>query len=277
MGVCNHSSRSDDLRSIKYALVSPMNYIKPDQIEWKKVKYLKNPIEATDEQAFWDYELLLNEPLASWDVFSYWERERIESMRSNLKKGDILFDIGSEQGWCNLVYAAMVSPENMVLIEPTPEFWPNIKALWEKNYPKVMPLACYSGFFADKSDKKQKIPHNKHWPFDSDGDLIDRNSYRYVNEHKDIQKITIDDYVSLTGIIPDALTMDTEGAELLILRGAEKTLRKYKPKVWVSEHLDLQDKNFGIKEQEIADYMKKLGYQREFLARDHEEHIYYHA
>lgn len=250
-----------------------MNYISKNNIEWKKVKYIRQ-----GESFNYDYELILNEPLASWDVWDYWEKERIFSMRSNLKKGDVLFDIGSEQGWCNLVYASIVGPENMVLIEPTPEFWPNIQALWEKNFPGVDPLHCFAGFISDKTTVNSMLGKNN-WPVQAHGDLIDRNSYRYLSDPKhvaEVEQVTIDDYVEITGIVPDALTMDTEGAELLILKGAEKTLKNHNLKVWVSEHPELAQKNYSIGPQEIARYMASLGYEREVLARDHEVHVFYY-
>ena len=248
-----------------------MNLIPPADIEWKQVNYLRQG------QTFeYDYRLWLNEPLASWDVWDYWERERIESMRTHLKQGDILFDIGTEQGWCNLVYAQMVGPENMVLIEPTPEFWPNIKALWEKNFDK-RPLAFYDGLFSDKTTDIQRGARNfDAWPMAAAGDLIDRNKYVYIHEeHQGVPEITLDDYVARTGIIPTALTMDTEGSELLILRGAEDTLRRHKPKLFISIHPDLGERDYGVKPQQVHDFLTGLGYSGEYLATDHEEHWYF--
>lgn len=242
-----------------------MNFIKPSDIVWKQVKYLRQG------QTFeYDYHFWLNEPLASWDVWDYWERERIESMRTHLKRGDILFDIGTEQGWCNLAYARMVGAENMVLIEPTPEFWPNIKALWEKNFDK-QPLAFYDGLMGENtSDKRTSF---KSWPDSSTGNLIDRNKYVYLHEeHQDVPEITVDEYVKRTGIVPTALTMDTEGSELLILKGAEKTLRDNDLKVWVSIHPDLGLRDYGVKADDTIAYMKGLGYDSEYLATDHEVH-----
>src|SRR3990167_7991359 len=71
-----------------------------------------------------------NRPLWLWDN---WERARFESMSANLKPGMTLFDVGSEQGDVSCVYAQMVGGENMVLFEPNPRNWPNIKALWAAN------------------------------------------------------------------------------------------------------------------------------------------------
>ncbi len=254
-----------------------MNFIPKDKIEWKLVRYLKVPWQTTDELAYWKYELWLNEPLASWDVFTIWEADRIASMEKHLRKGDVLFDIGTEQGWCNLVYARMVGPENMVLIEPTQEFWPNIKALWDKNYPGVKPKGFYDGLFSDKTTDLQRGGNNFiDWPTVSGGDLIDRNKYQYIHENtENVPEMTIDDYVTRTGIVPNALTMDTEGSEMLILKGAKQTLKKHTPKLWISVHPDMALRDYGVKPNEIHDYLKSLGYRGEYLATDHEEHWYY--
>lgn len=250
-----------------------MKFIALNDIEWKKVRYIKLPLSTDDESAKWLYEFWLNEPLASWDVFSYWEVERVLSMRKHLKQGDILFDIGTEQGWCNLAYASMVGAENMVLIEPTQEFWPNIKALWEKNFVKK-PLAFYDGFFSDKTTDKRK--GFKTWPTAAEGDLIDKNKYQYIHDNQEnVPEMTLDDYVAKTGITPTALTMDTEGSELLILRGAINTLKNNKLKVWVSIHDDLGLENYGIKDTDTVHFMESLGYKGEFLSKDHEQHYYF--
>lgn len=246
-------------------------FIPLDQVQWKEVKYLRQ-----GESFNYDYHLLLNEPLASWDVYDYWERERVESMRDHLKLGDVLFDVGTEQGWCNIVYAHIVGPANMVLIEPTPEFWPNIRAIWEKNFGTILPKGYYDGLISDQNTDMRPIT-NQPWPDSSKGDLIDRNSYKLIHEHGDvIPQMTIDHYVEFTGNVPDALTIDVEGAELLVLTGAVKTLKHNYVKVWVSEHDDLALRDYGIADDRVPKFMASLGYQGEILATDHERHAYYH-
>lgn len=238
-----------------------------DEVQWKTVGYL------WDEGQPPEYQLVLPEPLASWDVWEYWERPRVHSLCDHLEQGMVLFDIGTEQGWCNLVYAQFVGPENMVLIEPTQEFWPGIKATWQKNgYPD--PAACYDGLLSDKTtDSRTSFDP---WPVACDGDLIDRNKYQYVHEHEaGILEMRLDDLVWFGNTVPDAITIDVEGAELLVLHGAENTLREWHPKVWVSVHPDLMARDYGTGPDELHAFMESLGYRGEHLATDHEQHWMY--
>jgi FkbM family methyltransferase len=180
-------------------------------------------------------------------------------------------------GWCNIIYAKFCGPENMVLIEPADTYWPNIKTIWEHNYPGVKPLACFEGFFSNETTAKRILQKHK-WPKSANGYLWARTtaSFRYIHTHgNEIPQIKIDDYVKKSGIIPTALTMDVEGAEFLVLQGAENILREAGPKVWVSIHPGLAEYNYHVTLQQIHDFMRFLGYKEQHLATDHEEHWYF--
>ena len=244
-----------------------MSLIPLDAVEWKPVRFLEKPDET------FEYEFELPAPLCDWDVFACWERERFHSMRDNLTYGDILFDVGTEQGWCNLIYADMVGPTNMVLIEPTQEFWPNIKATWERNY-HYSPMACYPGLLSDTTTSK--IRTFTPWPAAATGDLIDRNKYQYIHAHtKGIPQLTLDDLVARSTIIPNAITIDVEGAELKVLHGASDTLMEHRPLVWASLHDDLLERDYNATIEDVHTFMESLGYTPTFLAKDHEQHWFY--
>ncbi len=232
---------------------------------WKTVQYLERPDET------FEYELVLPEPLASWDVFGCWERARVHSMRDHLEQGMVLFDVGTEQGWCNLVYARFVGPQNMVLIEPTKEFWPNIRQTWERNF-DVAPLACYDGLLSNEStDARMRFYE---WPQVSVGELIDRNKYQYIHDNDGVPQMRLDALAWLCDVRPDAITIDVEGAELLVLAGAAGALVHH-PLVWVSIHPELMERDYNTTPAMVHDFMAGYGYKGTHLATDHEEHWFY--
>lgn len=241
--------------------------IRRENVKWVPTRYLK--IRGTEQ---YEFQLDLYKPLSDWDVFDSWEKERIRHMRQTLERGEILFDIGAEVGWMSVIYGQMVHPMNMVLIEPTAEFWPNIEAVWHRNF-DAEPLFTYHGLFSNKTTSKEV---KEGWPKASKGNLIDKLSYTYIHDNpKKIPEITLDEFVKQTGIVPNALTMDTEGSELLILQGAVETLSHRNLKVWVSVHPDLGERDYGVKPGEVVEFMKKHGYDGTHLATDHEEHWYF--
>jgi len=235
-----------------------------DEVEWRPVNIL-NRGDDTYEHRF-----ELPVPLTDWDVWDVWERERFHSMRDHLQPGMTLFDVGTEQGWCNLIYASFVGPENMVLIEPTPFFWPNIKAVWQRNYHAVAPRACYHGLLSPRTTDHNPGPFAP-WPAAADGPLIDRSSYTHLDENlHNSPEMTLDDLAARTHT-PDAVTIDVEGAELLVLQGAQGALSMLKPLVWVSIHPDLMER-YDTTPGQLHMFMATLGYTGEHLATDHEEH-----
>lgn len=252
---------------------NPENTVPVESVNWEEVKIHKLNTDGPAEFHPFKYSLLLPDFLAKWDVWDYWERERFDSMTRNLTKNDVLFDIGTEFGWWSALLAKETGAR-MVLIEPTPEFWPGIKAVWEENN-LPMPLATAQALMSDDRTDPGAADVAK-WPEAAlTGRMIEKIAYRYLHQEGDVSDtplITLDDLVAESGIVPTALTMDTEGAEILILRGAEKTLKAHHPIVWASIHPDLALRDGYGDVQNVHDFMTGLGYIGQWLATDHEEH-----
>lgn len=240
------------------------------EVQWEKAKYLKVS-DTPQPDGQWLYEVILPDFLASWDIYAVWEFERTQSMAANLKKGDTLFEVGSEKCWQAAIYAQFVGGENMVLIEPTELYWPNTRQIFEHNNLGI-PKACFVGLIGN--DYKMDDPDNLtigSWPKQTEGELFDGLSYRYIGEN-DCDQLSIDKFVELTGIVPNALNIDVEGAEGFIFDGMLETLKKHKPLIWLSIHPDLMMNRYNRSSQDIYKMIESVGYTSQYLATDHERH-----
>lgn len=242
------------------------------EIVWEERGIIRKQNGDYKDPSNFRYVVNLPDFLNSWDVYDEWERVRFSSMEENLKQGDILVDVGVEAGWQNIIYASFVGPKNMILVEPSSDYWPNIKTIWERNFGyDDTPLACFMALAADKSSNLAELTSYP-WPKASlSGEMTsNRGAYRSLLHHSEnIPVIALDDVCLHDNI--NAITIDVEGSELKVLKGSSKILKHRRPLVWVSIHQDLMA-NQGDTKQELLEFMKEIGYSYESLGYDHEEH-----
>jgi FkbM family methyltransferase len=70
---------------------------------------------------------------------------------------------------------------------------------------------------------------------------------------------------------PILLKCDVEGAELLVLHGAEKLLKHLSPQLLLGVHPSALP-SYGHSVSDVREYLEAAGYQIKILAVDHEEH-----
>jgi hypothetical protein len=120
------------------------------------------------------------------------------------------------------------------------------------------------------------VPTHGGWPASCVGPLIDRNKYQYIHDNgAGIPELRLDDLVERSGVVPQAITCDVEGAELLVFQGATNTLREHHPLVWISIHPDMMLRDYGTEAEELHAFMADHGYTGEHLATDHEQHWFF--
>jgi FkbM family methyltransferase len=215
-----------------------------------------------------------------------WEKERFASMQAHLKPGMCFWDIGAYDGWQDAVISRFVGgAENMVLAEPEPRNWGNIKATFEANGLGV-PLATYLGLVG-APEKHSPVVNHKAWPggvdyYDAKNvdytTLIDHTTFRHIDENDD-PTISLDTLFSSVKRC-DAINVDVEGAGMIVLQSGENLLRDQHPLIWVSIHgRDLFHHRPIAQgfppEQDIPKFLEGLGYTGTFLADDHEQEWLY--
>jgi len=199
-----------------------------------------------------------------WSSPAGWEKARIESMYKHLTKKDTLIYVGAEEGDIAALCAKWV--KNIVLFEPNHKVWTNFKAIWEAN--DLPDPLWFDGFAANETTPDAKLRRG----FEGvEGELISDHGFSELHVATDLPKMKIDDL----DIVPTAITLDVEGSEFEVLKGAEETLRKYQPKIWLSLHPEFLFNYWNVYSSDLRAWIKGFGYKEVFLDYQHELHLYY--
>lgn len=214
--------------------------------------------------------LILPQHRAERPEWYFWEAARLAAMAHHLGPGDVVYDIGAEEGDLPALWASWRC--DVALIEPNPRVWPNIRTIFEANA-LTPPLSCFVGFAAGESHAHGDWVGRPHWPTCADGPVIGDHGFLNLAERDDVARVRIDDFAAQIEP-PTAITIDVEGAELEVLKGAERTLDEHRPKVWVSIHPEFIADMYGVDDglPAVRSLMAAHNYDEQFLAIDHEHH-----
>jgi FkbM family methyltransferase len=202
-----------------------------------------------------------------------WERERLDHMFSTTRPGDRVLYVGAEESdMCALLQTWGAS---VFLVEPNELVIPNAKAIWDAN-DLDSPAGFYVGFCG-----LEDSPHWAHglhvddWPECANGPVIGDHGFKELHDPGDRPIVSIDTLVSESGWVPQTISMDIEGAEWPALRGAERTLREHRPRLYLSLHPEFVWRLYEVYAAEVRQWIKDLGYRETLLAYSHECHLVY--
>lgn len=217
------------------------------------------------------WQLLLPEHrVAEW---ANWERERLDHMYVTTKPGDRVLYIGAEEfDMCALL---ATWGADLFMVEPDEKVTTNAKAIWDANG-LDMPAGLYVGFCG--STDSENWAHGvfvDSWPDSADGPIVSDHGFKELRDPGERPVVTIDTLVSATGFVPHMVTMDVEGAEMLVLRGAEQTIREHKPRLYMSIHPEFGIDQYQVYSRDLRDWIIALGYDETLLSFEHELHAVY--
>jgi FkbM family methyltransferase len=168
----------------------------------------------------------------------------------------LCFDIGANVGYYTLLSSSLVGESGKVVaFEPWAR---NIQYLYrhiELNRlanVAVLPAACSdsTGIALFSAGRNSAEVH-----------LTQRTDCEVAGP---VVTVSVDDFVTATGLLPDVMKIDVEGAEHLVLKGARATLAKAKPTVFLSTHSE------HLREQCLA-YLAQHGYRHRIISVDKED------
>lgn len=168
------------------------------------------------------------------------------SLQKHKPKGKIIFDIGTHIGYNALVFAKMVGTKGKVVaFEPNTFNRERLEMNVAKNSEIAERITVEGYALGDKEGTADFLMTNTVDGGSSSGSFLDD---AHTNmEHSMYEKelgfqrvktkiITLDGYIKKQKVKPDFLKIDVEGAEQLVLKGAETTLSKLKPIIYMEVH-----------------------------------------
>lgn len=230
------------------------------------------------------WELLLPLHRSELTFWPYWEAKRLQALHDqivndnhyNRSKKQTIIDIGAEEGDLTALNAIWLqeyyTEENwdIHIIEPSNQVWPSIRSIWKANEIKS-PAGCLSGFFSSRTlpgwEKGCAV-----WPKDAYGSISTVSGFRNLAENGSLPEVTLDDYCTFTGAQPSILTMDVEGSELEVLKGAVSVLEKYHPVIYIAIHPEFMFNQYSYYERDLHNILIDYNYVGEHLDYSHEHH-----
>ncbi len=183
---------------------------------------------------------------------SGFETVEMKFLQNNLKDGQTFIDIGANFGLYSVFVDKKFNNCNIHSFEPLPETF----KIFQKNM--------------KHNNTSNIIANNKGLSFEK-GELYFTND-RYAGNHivmnpKSISNLTkvnveiLDEYIKEKNIKQvDFIKCDVEGAELLVLQGAKKTIEKFHPIILI-EIEDKWTQRFGYNANEVISYLLDFGYK----------------
>lgn len=215
-----------------------------------------------------------------WFTEHGWEKARMEALVETIdyKCGGssdplpLVYYVGAEEG--ELCAICAMAGAEMYLFEPNPRAWPNIKAVFEANN---LPMPYTFPGFASNKSADMDISVSQEWPGCATGEIIGNHGFKELHsEALYYPQIKIDHVWKQPGLRPpDIITMDVEGSEFEVLRGAEQTILKHKPTLFISLHPEFLVQFWGEYSRDLRNWVIDRGYDEELLAWDHEAHFVY--
>ena len=137
----------------------------------------------------------------------------------------LVLDVGANYGTHSLLF--LVHGVRTVSFEPNPNCHESIKELCAANgvRPTLEPVAVG----ANEGTIELWFPEREEWLGTTDPATRDRLQGETPLAKLIVPLVTLDGYVDAHGLTPDVIKIDTEGSDLQVLQGAERTLDACRP------------------------------------------------
>lgn len=179
-----------------------------------------------------------------------------EVLAARLRPGMVFYDLGANTGLFSLLAARLVGSEGHVFsFEPDAEIAARLRRNVERN--GFSNITVIEAGVWSSSGTVNFVPANSSSP--------DRGTGRFETAHDSIglpmRCVALDDFVAEEPS-PDAIKCDVEGAEVEVLKGAEKLLHSRRPWILCEMHSETNDRASRY-------FLRRCGYSLEAVDDSH--------
>lgn len=190
--------------------------------------------------------------------FRAYETAETEFLKSIVRDDWTIIDIGANCGWYSLALARRFPGATIHACEPIPATY----AVLERNiaHNSLDNVIAHRLGFSERESTLEFL----HTPHCSGATSL-LHAGQPVADAAALERITcpcttLDLFCECHGIAPQLVKCDVEGAELLVVRGGERTLATHRPAILI-ELLRKWAEKFGYHPNEVLDRLLALGYR----------------
>jgi FkbM family methyltransferase len=192
-------------------------------------------------------------------VYGTWEPDVVNAVVSMVKAGTTAIDIGAHIGYYTLLLAKCVGPAGRVIsFEPLPVNFALLEQNVRLNRLRHVQMNAQAVF---SRNEELTITVPDHAPNSGDASVLSTQGTKRFR----VPAITLDSFCSSTGLRPDFLKMDVEGAEYDVLLGAKETIAQSRPKMLI----ELHHFDGNLAGHPVPDLLASWNYEIQWIDRSH--------
>lgn len=198
------------------------------------------------------FEVTLPSDKAIWA--GIYEPEFAKAIAQRVKPGDVCYDIGGYRGYMAGVLA-LAGASRVVVFEPLPENIAALQRVAQLNPGLPLQIEQVAVGSNDGQAQFKIMPDHSMGKLAGSPFQSDMPAVRVIS----VKLRRLDTLVFENGFAPPNLVkIDVEGAEIYVLNGAARTLREFRPRVFVEAHSTVLADRCGIKLGELGYHIQQL-------------------
>lgn len=200
------------------------------------------------------YSLDLKESVDRGIFLLGWEPLTINWLKSNLKPGDTVIEVGANVGAHSLIISNLISPNGFLYaFEPTNYAFLKLNTNFNLNPLLKNNTELVQLFVSDKDNSKSNSKIRSSWIVNKSDRLADE-----MDENFQGSVVNLDDFFEGLDKL-NLLKIDVDGFDYRVLQGSKKLISIHKPIVFIElGEIDLQKNNNSI--EDIINFFSELEY-----------------